>query len=291
VIGEPLLASPAVVPAAELTAVRARGGLEIDLLPRVLAHIADEEIPGQAVERDAPRVAEAVRPDLPARGRHSRARDRHCRRAEERIGEWDRIVWWARDINVQAENLAEKLAEVLGVVRRVIAAPAVSDACVEVAVGSKDQRAAVVVRLSGVGDGQEDLGRGGIGDVRVAGHGVPRDDLIPPRVGVVDEEQAVACIVRVEGEAQEPPLAVRVDEPRDVEKRPRGDSVEDADLAPLEDDEQPRVAGVRNRHRFRDARQAGHRLEADSEVGGSSWRCEEAEAPGTQTQPNEPATD
>ena len=50
---------PAVVEAA-----LAAGRLEVDLLPEVLADVADPEIAGLAVERELPWVADAERPDF-----------------------------------------------------------------------------------------------------------------------------------------------------------------------------------------------------------------------------------
>ena len=59
---QPFHLPPAVVFAAD-----ARRGLEVDLLERVLADVADPEVAGRAVEGEAPRIAQAVRPDLAAR--------------------------------------------------------------------------------------------------------------------------------------------------------------------------------------------------------------------------------
>src|SRR5690606_26630650 len=58
----PLIATPAVVHGGK--GGRGRGGLEVDLLNRVLAYVGDPQITGVAVERGPPRVAEAVSPDL-----------------------------------------------------------------------------------------------------------------------------------------------------------------------------------------------------------------------------------
>src|SRR5439155_11023140 len=60
----PLHAAPAVV-----LASRARGRLEVHLLPLVLTDVGDEEIPELPVEAEAPRVAETERPDLGPRAR------------------------------------------------------------------------------------------------------------------------------------------------------------------------------------------------------------------------------
>src|SRR4051794_15842874 len=66
-----LVHAPAEVPAAR--AARAR---EVDLLHRVLADVADRQVAGAAVEREAPRVAEPVGVDLAARAGAPRERVR-----------------------------------------------------------------------------------------------------------------------------------------------------------------------------------------------------------------------
>jgi hypothetical protein len=51
------------VPAVILAAL-ARGGLEVDLLPVVLADVGDEEVARLAVERERPGIGDAESPDL-----------------------------------------------------------------------------------------------------------------------------------------------------------------------------------------------------------------------------------
>src|SRR5437899_10981354 len=72
----PLHEAPAVV-----LASRARGRLEVHLLPHVLADVGDEKIPPQPVEAEPPRVAETKRPDLGPR----------AWRAPEGAGRRDRV--------------------------------------------------------------------------------------------------------------------------------------------------------------------------------------------------------
>ena len=91
----------------------------VDLLPRVLADVADVEIAGRAVEGEAPRVAQAVGDELPPR---------------------------LRGVDVQPHDLRERPREALAVVLRVAAAAAVAVTPVEALVRAELQLAAVVVR-------------------------------------------------------------------------------------------------------------------------------------------------
>src|SRR2546422_9160590 len=88
--GLPLHEAPAVV-----LASRARGQLEVPLLPRVLAAVGDKEIPELPVEAEPPRVAETIRPDLGPR----------ARRAPEGVRCRDRVGSGA--VHGDAEDLAE----------------------------------------------------------------------------------------------------------------------------------------------------------------------------------------
>src|SRR2546428_4642170 len=92
----PLHEAPAVV-----LAPRARGRLEVHLLPLVLTDVGDEEIPELPVEAEPPQVAETVRPDLGPR----------ARRAPEGVGRRDRVGSGA--VHVDAEDRAEELTEIL----------------------------------------------------------------------------------------------------------------------------------------------------------------------------------
>src|SRR3989442_5449610 len=113
----PLTGAPAVV-----LATRAGGRLEVDSLTVVLADVGDEEIPRQPVEAEPPGVAETVRPDLGPR----------ARRAPEGVRCRDRIGSGA--VHVDAEDLAEELAEILGAVAGIARAAAVAHADIEEAV-------------------------------------------------------------------------------------------------------------------------------------------------------------
>ncbi len=121
-------AAPAIVLAA-----LARTGLEIDLLAGSLADVTDEQIAARAVEAEAPRVAQAIGPDLVECGRV----------IDEGIVYWNRVG--AARVHVDAQELAEQGIEALTVVVRVIGAAAVAGGDVEIAVRPEVQVTSVVV--------------------------------------------------------------------------------------------------------------------------------------------------
>src|SRR6185436_4098698 len=91
---------------------------EVDLLPGVLPHVPDPEVGGAAVEREAPRIADAERLDPDALRRH-----------------------------VDREELPEQRARVLGAVLRVAARAAVAHPDPQSPVRAEGDLAAVVVRV------------------------------------------------------------------------------------------------------------------------------------------------
>src|SRR5204863_6596259 len=115
-------------PAVVLSAGR-RAQLEVDLFPVVLADVADPEVAGGGVEREAPRVAEAPGPDLGT----------GAALADERVGRRDGVRLAGRRLGVDAEDLPEQHALVLRVVARVAIAASVAHADVEVAVGAEGE--------------------------------------------------------------------------------------------------------------------------------------------------------
>src|SRR6266508_98222 len=138
-------------------ATLARRGSKVDLLPRVLAHVADVEVAGQRVETDSPGVAKPVGPDLSERTR-----------AYVGIGRRHRIGPGAEDRD--AQDLAEQSGQALAVALRRMAGPdvaaraAVPHADVQEPVWSEHDQAAVVVGLRLV-DRQQRLAGGAVGDV------------------------------------------------------------------------------------------------------------------------------
>ncbi len=97
-------------------------------------------------------------------------------------------------------------------------------------------------------DPEEHRLRRRLGRVAVRRHRVAGDHRVAVEVRVVDEEEAVGGVVRVEGDAQEPAFAAGTYPVADVEEGPRQEhavqGVEDDDLAALEGDEETPVAGV-----------------------------------------------
>ena len=93
-------------PPAVILAARTARVLKVNLLEQVLADIADVEVAGQAVEGEAPGVAQAERPDF---GPVGRLRD-------EGIGGRDGVGLRAAGFDIEAENLAEQLRGILRVV-------------------------------------------------------------------------------------------------------------------------------------------------------------------------------
>jgi hypothetical protein len=204
---EALHAAPAVVQAAVARE------LEVDLFTRALAHVAHPHVPGDAIEAEAPRVANTERPDLIRRG------------------------------GVPDEGVAG------GDVREGdVGATAVAEARVEHAVSAELDAATVVVG-EGLRHGAEDRREGR--RVRHVGVGTDRvltDHRGAARVRVGDVELAVRRIVGVEGHPQEAALAATVGERVDVQegRREEGTVLDDLDPAALLDDEQSRgVTGRR----------------------------------------------
>src|SRR5213075_2474983 len=80
----------------------------IDFLARALSDVGDPLDAGDAVEAEAPRIAEAVRKNLVRAGR----------RAKEGIGRWRRIRAGCADIYPQ--NFPEEHVDVLRIARRIV---------------------------------------------------------------------------------------------------------------------------------------------------------------------------
>ena len=115
-------------PLAEVPAVVAALGDQVDLLVQVLADVGGPELAGLAVERHAPDVAQAIGPDLGT----------GVRPADERIVLRNGVVLAAfAVVDVDAENLAEQRPEILAVVVRVVAGAAVAVRDVEEPSGPK----------------------------------------------------------------------------------------------------------------------------------------------------------
>src|SRR5262245_41986372 len=125
----------------------------VDFFPRVLADLSDIKITGLAVERKAPRIAEAPRPGFWHEGRI----------ADEWVVCGNGIS--ARAVDVDPQDLPVEDFLALAILLRVAAAAAVADGYVELAVGTKLQLSAVVIakgeRIAGCGmwDRENRIGR------------------------------------------------------------------------------------------------------------------------------------
>src|SRR5690606_29381025 len=221
------------VPAVVLAA-RGAGGLQVHLLEPVLADVGDVKVAGLAVEAEAPRVAQAVGPDL----------------GPGALAVHEGVVWrrdGALAGDVEPEELAEYGVEALAVALRVAAAAAVSEPEVEVAVGTEGELTAVVVGVR-LDLGEQDLLAGGVGDV--ARGREARQHRVAVVVGVVDVEAPRRRVVLGERQAEEAALAAAADAVGDVEERLLQDRAVpyDADRASLLADEQPVVVSVGDDH-------------------------------------------
>ena len=178
---------------------------EIDFLETVLADVRDIEIAKTAVEAVAERVAQAERPDLV-----------RTRRSDERIVGRHRIVavriaGKIVAMNIEAEDIAEQVVDVLPGFDRIAAAAAIAERGIEIAVRPEFDPAALVIgQAVGLVDVQQDALARGIGMVQVGGRDPVAADLgVIARIGDVDVEVAVARVVRIEREPIRPPSRSR----------------------------------------------------------------------------------
>ena len=143
-------------------------------------------------------------------------------------------------VDIDAQDLAEQLVrDVLAVGERIARAAAVAGPEVQVPVRPEGHGPAVVVRILAVLDVEEvvlapETGRG----ARLVGRQA-RDPDVATGPRVVDVDVPVRCEIRVECQAEQPPLAARRDARPDIEER-AGDGLagHDPDLAALLDDEE-----------------------------------------------------
>ena len=197
------------------------GRQAVDLLALAVADVADEHVPGRAVEREPPRVAEPVGPH--ARAERVAGRGRAGRRAD-------------------AEDLAEQRVAVLGGRRR---RAAVAGADVEHPVAAELELAAVVVARVAVRDPQQLAAARRVGAGRVRRAAVLEHAQRAGRaVGEEDVEAAGGVVVGRERDREQAALAGHLGEPADVEERA---AARDPDEPGLLDDEQPRVVRRRGR--------------------------------------------
>lgn len=194
-----ILVAFAIVPA-EVQPARRAGGNIVDLLLRILPHVADVEITRGGIEADAPGIADAERPNLVG-----------ATGGNEGIVGRNRIILAviARKIiavDINAQDLAEQRILVLSILTRIAAAAAVANAEIEITIGPERDRAAIVVSEIGMGNGQQSLGE--FRTRRIAIDAAIFADLdVAVAIGHVDEEAAVARIVGMKGHAEHTALA------------------------------------------------------------------------------------
>src|SRR4029077_275231 len=123
------------------------------------------------------------------------------------------------------------------------AATAVAERGVEIAVGSETEPARLVVARGRLRDGDDWRGARRVRNVWVRRHAITADLGVAARVDQIDVEQAVAGVIRIEREAEQPALPVRQDLAGYVKERRcqnlSGIEIEDLDQPGFLDDEQP----------------------------------------------------
>src|SRR6266576_6735688 len=177
---------PAVVHTLSQAVARRR---DIDFLPGFLTNIGDVEIASRAIEREAPRIAQSVRPDLRA----------------ERVVAGDRVT--ARHIDVEPQQLAEQGAGILRVLIRIPSATAIAGPGVQFSIRSELELPAVVVAVGRMGNRDDRIRRRLICNVGIRGNVVADDADVAVRVVEIDVEPPVGRILRMKCDAEEPPLA------------------------------------------------------------------------------------
>ena len=135
----------------------------VDLLARALADVADIDVAVRGIEAHAERVAQAQVPDLVGAGFADEGIVRRDGVVARRVG--GKIV----AVDVEPEDFSQQRVDVLRVVVGIVAAAAVADGDVEIAVRTEADKAAIVVGERRVRDGDDGLHHHGIGDCRVAG--------------------------------------------------------------------------------------------------------------------------
>ena len=220
---------------AEVETAHPRRGV-VNLLHRVLPHVADPHVAGGAIEREPPWVAQTDGPDLgaPLRGARERvACGNGVRQARVAVR------------HVDAEDLRQPRGGVGAVVVGILLAAAIAKADVQHAVGPELQVAAVVIGV-GLVLGQHHARGAPINTRGVRAGAELHHAGVAITVGVVDVEAARRGEVRGEGQAQEPLLdVIRPNSVADVEPRPARRALRrnGPDDARLRDHQQALLAG------------------------------------------------
>src|SRR5205823_7640792 len=110
---------------------------EVDLLVLVLAHVADPQVAGLAIERETPRIPQAPHPGLGADTGPS----------DEGIVGRDRVRGTSPRRGIHAQNLRQERREVLADVIGIALAAAVTESDVEHPVRTRDDLPTFVIRV------------------------------------------------------------------------------------------------------------------------------------------------
>ena len=190
-------------------------GLEVDLFVVILADVGDVHVAVLRVELKAPRIAQAIAPDLRLGVRVNLVEGLlgHTEELHLRGGRDERIVFRngitavrLGRVDIDAQDLRQPGAQVLACTQHIPFPTAVATTDVQVAIGAEGDFAAVVI---GIGARHLEHHPGGLGIGLV---GVGFGDLIlndepravKPHVGVMDVEFAVFGEFRMKLEVVEP---------------------------------------------------------------------------------------
>ena len=238
---------------------------EVDLLFRALADVPDHHVAGRAVEREPPRVAQTVGPDLRTVRRAARSA-RALRPTAEWVAGWDRVR--PARLRRDPQDLPEQRGLVLRVHLGVVPAAPIAHRDVEIAVRAELELATVVIALGRVRDRDQHALGGRAGRVAAGVGGELTDMLVTPgRLGavlgrVIDVEPVARRVIGRERHRQQPLLAADVRHlARDVEER-RGlllAVLDQLDLSRLLNHEQPMRVSGRGRDVGRSGERAHHR--------------------------------
>ena len=239
-------------------------GRAVHLLVAVLPDVTDPQVSVRPIEREAPRVPHAVRPDL----RAIRAA------ASEGIVVGYQVRSGASSAgHVDPKDLAEERVQALAVAHGVAAGTAVAHPDVEEPVSPEGQTAAVVVR-EGLLDVEQHAPAPGIGQVAVLpAHPEFADVRVAVDVGVVDIEgpepgAAGSGVAWRERKPEEAALAARADAGVNVEEwgLDQLPVLDDPDRSCLLEDEQPSAAVGGATHENRRGEAPDHLAKANTRL-------------------------
>ena len=181
----------------------------IHLFPRMRAHVSQPELTGRAVERPAPRIAEAPGEDLRAILRARSIQVAQGIRRERVVGRNSIATGSGAAADVDAQDLAKQVVGELSIAgdsAGAVVIAAVADAEIEEAIRAKQQVAAIVV-AAGLRHLEHDLLRGGIQRRAAVGRDEFRnaqdDDARAHLVGIRRVGARVGGIVGMKGQPQQ----------------------------------------------------------------------------------------